>query len=95
MEGESEIVEADRGFRGTGIARCILLPDQRRVEECGGGCQIAEKAEDVDGREINRESGRRSTAPVEDGLWIEGPAPAEEAVSDISFENQFRKHSRW
>lgn len=62
------------------MSGCILLADQRGVEEGRSRNRIADKAQDVNGRKVNGETMRRFTPPVEDWLRVEGCRPGEGAA---------------
>ena len=72
MSREGHVVSADRRFRGSGVARGILGPDDGREEEEGGAEEVEEEAEDVEAREVEEDAGCAAAAEVEEGLRVEG-----------------------
>ena len=57
----------------------VLRADCGGVQEGGGVDEVADEAEEVGGGEVDCETAGRAAAVVEDGLWVEGCGPAEDA----------------
>jgi hypothetical protein len=72
MDSEGDVVESHRSLRGKRVPRSILLANQGRKEEARGIDGVANEAQDVVGRIVDRGSVGRASFPVEERLRIEG-----------------------
>lgn len=72
MGGEGDVVGADGGFRGEGVAEGVLVADGGGEVEEGDGEEVADEAEDVDEGEGWGCAFGGAAANVEEGLGVEG-----------------------
>lgn len=80
MRRKRQIVEPDRRPGAERVARRILPPDQRGEQEARRRDGVADEAEHVDGRVVDRETVGGASVIVKDDLRVEGGRPTQKAI---------------
>lgn len=84
MDGECQVIEADRRLLRVRVTGCILRANYGRKQEGSRVDGITQEAQEIDGQEIDRYARRRIASEVVNGLRVERSRPAEHAVMRVS-----------
>lgn len=76
MPRKGQIIQLHRR-RQPMMPQRILLSYDRGIEEGGGGGEVGEETQDVDGGKVDGGAGGGLAAVVEDGLGVEGGGPGD------------------